>query len=114
MFVHVRPQSLAAAEVTFTGDEYERAVELEFDRFIAAVNLPEGVALERVKLEGKVAPTLLSFADAIDADLIVMGTEGSGFAKRMLVGSVATRVIRHSGRALLVTPPAEGNQPEER
>ena len=104
VLVHVRPEARAAQHVVFDGDEYERAANQEFDKFIEALDPAAGLIADRVQLRGSVAPVLLSFADTIDADLIVTGTAGAGFVQRMLIGSVATRLIRHSTRALLVVP----------
>ena len=39
------------------------------------------------------------------ADLIVVGTHGSGGVERMLLGSVADKVIRAAEQAVLVVPP---------
>ena len=108
VLVHVRPEARAAQEIVFDGAEYELAANHEFDKFIEALDPPPGLIADRVQLRGKIAPVLLSFADTIDADLIVTGTAGAGFVKRMLIGSVATRLIRHSTRSLLVVP----GQPE--
>jgi nucleotide-binding universal stress UspA family protein len=40
-----------------------------------------------------------------DADLIVMGTHGRTGLKKLIIGSVAERVIAHAPCAVLVTPP---------
>ena len=104
VLVHVRPEARAPQHFVFDGEEYERAANEEFDRFIEVLDPAPGLIAGRVHLRGNVAPVLLSFADTIDSDLIVTGTAGAGFVQRMLIGSVATRLIRHSTRALLVVP----------
>jgi nucleotide-binding universal stress UspA family protein len=104
VLVHVRPEARAAQDIVFDGAEYEAAADQEFDKFIEALDPPPGLIEDRVQLRGKVAPVLLSFAETIDADLIVTGTAGAGFVKRLLIGSVATRLIRHSTRSLFVVP----------
>jgi nucleotide-binding universal stress UspA family protein len=40
-------------------------------------------------------------------DLIVMGTHGTSHLERLVFGSVAKRVVQHSGCPVLVVPPAE-------
>lgn len=55
-------------------------------------------------LEGDPAHALLELARTTGADLIAMGTQGRGFMHRMLLGSVATRVVRQSHSAVLVVP----------
>ncbi|HET6472363.1 MAG TPA: universal stress protein [Pseudomonadales bacterium] len=52
-----------------------------------------------------VAPGMLqriSRADQLDADLIVVGDRGRSKIKRMLLGSVSDRVVRHADRAVMV------------
>lgn len=48
------------------------------------------------------ADAILDVADAIDADLIVVGSRGEGPAKRVLHGSVSTKVIHHAKCSVLV------------
>ena len=38
---------------------------------------------------------------------VVAGTRGAGLVERLLLGSVATRLMRHSTRSLLVVPDME-------
>lgn len=51
---------------------------------------------------GSVRGEIGSHADAIDADLVVMGARGAGFVRELLVGSTTERVLRTSSRPLLV------------
>ncbi|HTD83926.1 MAG TPA: universal stress protein, partial [Gemmatimonadaceae bacterium] len=53
---------------------------------------------------GTVAEEILSQADALNADLIVMGTHGHGAMYNLLVGSVTKGVIKHSVRPVLLVP----------
>lgn len=46
--------------------------------------------------EGKPANRILEYADAEDVDCIVMGTHGRSGLDRLLLGSVAQRVVRHT------------------
>jgi nucleotide-binding universal stress UspA family protein len=55
-------------------------------------NLPVSTAM----LEGSPAEELLGFADGTGADLVAMGTHGSGATRQELLGSTATRVLRRS------------------
>ena len=61
--------------------------------------------IEKVVLRGNPSAAILELAEKTDADLIVAGTQGAGFVRRILIGSVATRLIRHSTRSLLIVPP---------
>ncbi len=51
-----------------------------------------------------VAEQILGLADAIGADLLVVGTHGARGVERMLLGSVADKVIRGASQAVLVVP----------
>ncbi|QDU93577.1 universal stress protein [Lignipirellula cremea] len=54
------------------------------------------VACRRFLLEGPPAQALVQFAAEEGVDLIVMGTHGRTGLSRLLMGSVAEEVIRHS------------------
>lgn len=63
---------------------------------------PETLALKEVKRRGlSASDVILSYADEIDADLIVMGTHGRTGAARLLMGSVAEAVTRHASCPVL-------------
>ena len=56
---------------------------------------------------GAVAEEILDQADAVDADLIVMGTHGYGAMYNLLVGSTTKGVLKHSTRPVLLVPPTK-------
>ena len=49
---------------------------------------------------------IVRYAKDYDADLIVVGTHGYGPFKRLILGSVADRVIRQALCAVLIVPPS--------
>ncbi|MHB1375121.1 MAG: universal stress protein [Thauera sp.] len=51
---------------------------------------------------GNVLAEVAGYADAIDADLVVMGARGAGFMRELLIGSTTERVLRKISRPLLV------------
>lgn len=53
-------------------------------------------------LEGKPADVIVDHAQAVKADLIVMGSQGRTGVQRLMVGSVAERVVRHAPCPVLV------------
>jgi nucleotide-binding universal stress UspA family protein len=55
--------------------------------------------------EGRAADTILSYAEAIDADLTVMGTHGRTGLEYLLLGSVSESVVRRASRPVLVVRP---------
>lgn len=60
--------------------------------------------IDTVQLSGEPARAVLDYARAIDADVIALGSHGYGIWKRMMLGSVASKIIRLSPRAVLVAP----------
>ena len=54
--------------------------------------------------EGTPWRTILTVADEIDADVIVMGTRKHSSIGQMLLGSTATKTLSHSKRPVLVVP----------
>lgn len=59
---------------------------------------------------GPVLEVIASQADALDADLLVLGARGSGFMHHALLGSTADRMLRKTLRSLLIVKqlPHEG------
>ena len=53
-----------------------------------------------------VAEAILSSADKLDADMIVLGSRGLGGVGSLLLGSVSHRVLQHADRPVLVIPSA--------
>jgi hypothetical protein len=62
------------------------------------------MSLQVVVRHGDPATELLAFANSVGADLIATGSHGHGFVARMLVGSVATKIIRYSTCSVLAVP----------
>lgn len=60
------------------------------------------VDLVTVIERGRVHRKIIDYANDHDVDLIVMGTQGRSGLDRVLLGSVADRVIRQAGRPVLV------------
>lgn len=54
-----------------------------------------------------IADTILSEADQMDADAIVLGTRGLTGAKSLLLGSVSHAVLQHADRPVFVVPSPE-------
>ncbi|HKL29865.1 MAG TPA: universal stress protein [Natrialbaceae archaeon] len=71
----------------------------EGDRAIARVEelaAEAGVPVEGALLEGTPSREIVRYAEKRDCDLVVIGTHGRGGIDRLLLGSVAERVVRTS------------------
>ena len=64
----------------------------------------EGVKVTLHEPTGVVAEEILKQADAISADLIVMGTHGHGAMYNLLVGSATKGVLKRATRPVLLVP----------
>lgn len=72
-----------------------RRAQEELERCIAQ-NVPPGVKTHAVVIEDLPVPAIVDYAKRHGVDLIVMGTHGRGALGRLLMGSVAARVIAES------------------
>jgi nucleotide-binding universal stress UspA family protein len=104
VLAHVRPMPTVYDGMGMWEIEYEEAAKKELAKFAEALNAGAEVQVQKMFLRGNPAAALLDVAEKIRADLIVAGTQGAGFMQRLLVGSVATRLMRHSARSLLIVP----------
>ncbi len=78
-------------------------LEAELDRVrreIGAENMP----VETVVLSGSPGRALVDFAARSNADLVVSGTHGYGFFNRLVLGSVATQLVRGAPCSVLIVP----------
>lgn len=66
--------------------------------------IPPGVHVQPVVRLGDPGSRILEYAAETRAGLIAIGTRGQGFIARMLVGSVATKILRGSSVAVLTLP----------
>jgi nucleotide-binding universal stress UspA family protein len=53
---------------------------------------------------GAIADTILAAADAMEADVVVVGTRGRSDVKSLLLGSVSHHLLQHADRAVMVVP----------
>lgn len=76
----------------------------------AAIAAEAGLQPEPCAARGKPKawPTLLRLADEADAGAIVLGCPGVGTMKASIIGSVASGVLHHSTRPVLLVPPDQG------
>jgi nucleotide-binding universal stress UspA family protein len=77
--------------------EFQQAL----DRFVSGVDYP----VTAVAVEALVVDEILQRAAALPADVIVMGTHGRSGFDRLLLGSVAERVLAKAACPVLTIPP---------
>ena len=82
-----------------SADAADRLAELARD-----LRVPDGVRVEPMLLEGTPARALLDFARHAHCQLITLGSHGYGAVKRLVLGSVASKLLRHAAQAVLVVP----------
>jgi nucleotide-binding universal stress UspA family protein len=73
------------------GEEGEAAIER-----VRELAGREDVPVEAVVVDGSPSKEIVQYAEREDCDLVVMGTHGRGGIDRLLLGSVAERVVRSS------------------
>jgi nucleotide-binding universal stress UspA family protein len=62
----------------------------------------KGVDVETALLKGRPADEIVTYADTIDADLILVGSRGHGAIASALIGSVSRGVLHESRRPVLI------------
>jgi len=70
--------------------------------YVEGIGELEGVTVESVLLEGHPADELIRYAEENEMDIVVMGTLGRTGIERLLLGSVAGNVVRHSKVPVMV------------
>jgi nucleotide-binding universal stress UspA family protein len=83
-------------------DESQKSKLTQWQKEIAQA----GVKVTLHEPTGAVAEEILSQANTLNADLIVMGTHGHSAMYNLLVGSVTKGVLKHSARPVLLVPAA--------
>jgi len=113
--LHVHRRAPAAPEAVVPADKYVTSADLDAE---VHQNLED---LRRTLLQGVESVSLMSlesvstplaicdYAEKHGVDLIVIGTHGRTGVPRLLIGSVAERVVRHASCPVLVVP--HGKQP---
>lgn len=119
VLLHVATEAALWRESVFTADlrgvfEAQRkwAQEALAQRAVALAN--EGITARGVVKVGAAWSEIVRFATDEHADMIVMGTQGRTGLERLVLGSVAERVVRHAPCPVLTVrpnPASEGGTP---
>ena len=91
------PHVAAPADVLLA--ERERA-ERDLERFVAPLR-QAGAAIETRLLDGDPARQIRAVADALPADLLVMGTHGRSGFEHLILGSVTEKMLRRASCPVL-------------
>jgi nucleotide-binding universal stress UspA family protein len=76
----------------------KRMLEDEWTAPLKESGLPQRVLLE----DGRPASVIIDVADAVDADIVVVGRRGKGGVAELLLGSVSHEVALHCRRPVLL------------
>lgn len=103
--VHVwQPTDADDAALAGHDEMYRESMPERIRAFAESLSLPATLSTKREMREGRPADRLLDGAESYRAELLVVGRHGKGLFERLLVGSVATRVLRGAACAVLVVP----------
>jgi nucleotide-binding universal stress UspA family protein len=102
--VHVAPSVGAGVVATPWESAYGTELAGAWPRFVESLDVPPSVLVRTYTPKGPPADALLAHAADVGADLIVVGSHGRGFIGRMIVGSVATGVLRAARAAVFAVP----------
>jgi nucleotide-binding universal stress UspA family protein len=111
--MHVRTQPLlvnppiilAAARESIAGLTEAQQVEADLREWVAPATTA-GLTVDTIVTEGSPATRILDLARALPADLVVTGTHGRSGVARLILGSVAERVLREAPCPVMTVPPA--------
>ncbi len=91
-----------------------KAMVADGEAVLEAASSAAGCEVDTQMVEGDPAVALLSIASDRDAGLVVVGHKGTGSLEHMVLGSVATRLVHHSDRPILVVKPRKSANAEDR
>ena len=102
--VHVVSRDLEQAVWVELETEYVKMVQSNFEQVTRQLAAPPSISVETITLRGDPAREILQFASRNVADLIAVGSHGHGFFSRLLLGSVATKILRCATCMVLGVP----------
>jgi len=70
--------------------------------YIKGLGKIKGIKVESILLEGNPSEELIRYADEEKMDIVIMGTLGKTGLDRLLIGSVAGNLVRHSRVPVMV------------
>jgi nucleotide-binding universal stress UspA family protein len=101
------PDGMAVALFTEDPVVAERAAR-EYLARLAATFAEQGATIETIVRHGEPAATIAAIAEEQGAALTVLATHGRTGLDRLLMGSVAERIVRHGATPVLLVRPGQG------
>jgi nucleotide-binding universal stress UspA family protein len=116
--VHVVEAEPTYAAYGFSPDDFPAMHEVQ-EESVSRADIKLGKMAEQTGLtgvqtkvlQGQPLHTLLEYAKAVDADMLVLGSHGHGFLSSLLLGSVAEGCVRKAELPALIIP--VGGQSED-
>jgi len=104
VFVSHVPATVLAAMggVPSVGEEFAAAQRNQVWQRMRPIIDTAKVTVHGIDLEGYPPDALVAHAEAVDADLVVVGTRGRGEIASLLLGSTSHRVVNHAPCDVLV------------
>ncbi|MBI1809910.1 MAG: universal stress protein [Gemmatimonadetes bacterium] len=108
VLAHVRPPTPDRNAANARAN-YSSGVGDALERLRASLPTTKDITIETVTLEGAPVPELLNHALQTGADLIALGAHRHSFVGRLVLGSVATELLRAATVSVFIVPPNGGN-----
>lgn len=102
--MNVAPREDLLSMVTGGAAAYHEQAMATLNDLITRLEVPADVHVQPVVRLGDPGSRILAYAADTNAGMIAIGTRGQGFVARMLVGSVATKILRGAPIAVLTLP----------
>jgi nucleotide-binding universal stress UspA family protein len=114
--LHMHPIAAPAYPAPYTGPEALQPIVLTdlqraqlvaaLDEYVAADRAASGVAIDTILDESiDVSGAILSYAASTRADMLALGTHGRSGFQRLVLGSIAEKVLRRAHCPVLIVPP---------
>ena len=106
------PPQLSEAQINQMAQTWEASKKVTEQYLVSFVESHLGrscESIETIVIDSVPVDAIVDFARAREADLVVMGTHGKGGENRMLLGSVAERVLRVLECPVLTVRPKKGS-----
>lgn len=87
-----------------TREQLDAIIQQETELLDAELRHPPQIEVHH----GEPAPMILSVADRLDVDMIVLGSHSKGKLHYAFLGSVAEKILRKSHRTVVIVPPHVG------